>query len=57
VLLDMAAVGYMDSSGFSAWVDLERRARALGRPLQVGAARDLIRDLFVFADLEEVLVP
>jgi len=55
VVLDMAGVPYMDSAGFSGWVGLERRTREAGRELKVARAPALIRELFVFADLEEVL--
>jgi anti-anti-sigma factor len=57
IFLDLAGVPYMDSSGFSGWVNLERRVREAGRELRVRGASSLIRDLFLFADLEEVLEP
>lgn len=57
VVFDLAAVPYMDSAGFSAWVRLERQARDAGRDVRVRGAPPLIQDLFRFADLEEVLLP
>lgn len=57
VIFDLAGVPYMDSAGFSAWVRLERQARAAGRAVHVRGATALIQDLFRFADLEEVLLP
>lgn len=57
LVLDFTAVPYMDSAGFSRWIVLERRARKGGRELRVRSAPPLIRDLFRFADLEEVLEP
>lgn len=56
VVFDLAAVPYMDSAGFSAWVRLERQAREAGRAVRVRRAPPLIQDLFRFADLEEVLM-
>lgn len=55
--LDLSEVDTMDSAGFSSWVRLERLAQGAGRRLRVIGASPLIRDLFVFADLEEVLAP
>lgn len=57
VLFDLSGVPYMDSAGFSAWVRLERQARAGGRAVLVRGAPPLVQDLFRFADLEEVLLP
>jgi len=57
VILDFQKVPYMDSAGFSRWVSLERMVHQQGRDLRVRGASSLIRDLFHFADLEDVLEP
>ncbi|MDX6554728.1 MAG: hypothetical protein QOD86_923 [Miltoncostaeaceae bacterium] len=55
VVIDMAGVGFMDSSGLRALLDCERACREAGRPFALARPTDSVRRVLELVDLLETL--
>jgi anti-anti-sigma factor len=55
VVIDMAGVGFMDSSGLRALLDCERACRESGRPFALARPTDSVRRVLELVDLLETL--
>jgi len=54
VVLDLAGVTYMDSSGIASLVKMLSRTRAIGASLHLAAMSDRVRSLFEITRLDDV---
>ena len=55
VVIDMAGVGFMDSSGLRALLDCERSCRDGGRPFALARPTDSVRRVLELVDLLDTL--
>ncbi len=55
VVIDMAGVGFMDSSGLRALLDCERSCRDAGRPFALARPTDSVRRVLELVDLLDTL--
>ena len=54
IILDLTAVGYMDSSGVGTLVEVYRRVQGYGGRLVLAGAQDKVRSIFEIAQLDRI---